>query len=88
MLEESKKTAAREVSSRKEEPAAEGGLDRSKRGSKSMTKKSFGLFSKDRSASGSLANGENGDATPDAKEKLKGRLSMSLGRKKSANILS
>lgn len=88
VLEESKKTAAREVSSRKEEPAAEGGLDRSKRGSKSMTKKSFGLFSKDRSASGSLANGENGDATPDAKEKLKGRLSMSLGRKKSANILS
>ncbi|KAH8177667.1 ubiquitin carboxyl-terminal hydrolase domain-containing protein [Sarocladium implicatum] len=88
VLEESKRTAAKESSSRKEEPSTDGGLDRSKRGSKSMTKKSFGLFSKDRSASGSLANGENGDTTPDAKEKLKGRLSMSLGRKKSANILS
>lgn len=87
VMEESKQTAAKEASTRQPEPAAEsGGLDRAKRGSKSTSKKGFGLFGKDRSASGS-ANGENGDA-PDAKEKLKGRLSMSLGRKKSTNILS
>lgn len=88
VLEESKKTAAKEETSRKDEGGDTGGLDRAKRGSKSMTKKGFGLFSKDRSASGSVTNGENGDATPDTKEKLKGRLSMSLGRKKSTNILS
>lgn len=87
VLEESKKTAAKEESTRKDDGDA-GGLDRSKRGSKSMTKKGFSLFGKDRSASGSAPNGENGSATPDAKEKLKGRLSMSLGRKKSTNILS
>lgn len=85
VLEESKKTAAKEETTRKDEGPEAGGLDRSKRGSKSITKKGFGLFSKDRSASGT---GENGDASPDTKEKLKGRLSMSLGRKKSTNILS
>lgn len=88
VLEASKKTAAEENTHRSKdgESSPMGTLDRTKRGSKSMSKKGFSLFGKDRSASGSVTNG-NGEA-PDTKERLKGRLSMSLGRKKSTNVLS
>lgn len=89
-MEASKKSAAQEDDSRKKDdsqPGSFGFLDRSKRGSKSGTKKGFGFFGKDKQ------NGEesvealtNGDG--DKPEKTKSRLSMGLGRKKSANVLS
>ncbi|KFA64192.1 hypothetical protein S40285_00830 [Stachybotrys chlorohalonatus IBT 40285] len=68
-----------------------GQLDRSKRGSKSLSRKSFGFF-KDR-GNAPAENGHNGDAADkpekaDKSENRFGRLSMTLGRKKSANILS
>ncbi|KAH7326528.1 hypothetical protein B0I35DRAFT_137821 [Stachybotrys elegans] len=65
-----------------------GALDRSKRGSKSLSRKSFSFF-KDRVASGSSENGHSDSGErPDKNEKRLGRLSMTLGRKKSTNVLS
>lgn len=90
VLQESKKSAATENAARKKEEhngGAFGFLDRSKRGSKSGSRKAFGLFGKDKN--GDDASGEvliNGDSPE--KEKTKGRLSMGLGRKKSNNLLS
>lgn len=94
VLEESKKSAAKEESSRKKEsgssnPAPLGILDRSKRGSRSVSRKGFGLFGKDKGAPPVPENGhgeQNGDS--EKPEKLMGRLSMGLGRKKSSNVLS
>ena len=87
VMEESKKTAARENDHRKKEDGGSGSfgfLDRSKRGSKSGSRKAFGLFGKNNDdASESMPNGD----TPEKQEK-KGRLSMGLGRKKSSNMLS
>nr|UWK20417.1 ubiquitin thiolesterase [Trichoderma calamagrostidis] len=85
-LEASKKSAAQEDAARKKEeggPASFGFLDRSKRGSKSMSKRSFSFF-KDKN--GPLSDGSMNGDTPE-KEK-KGRLSMALGRKKSTTFLS
>lgn len=88
VLLESKKSAAKEEDTRKREEGNGGTfgfLDRSKRGSKSGSRKGFGLFGKEKHDD----DGEvltNGD-TPE-KEKSRGRLSMGLGRKKSTNILS
>jgi ubiquitin carboxyl-terminal hydrolase 9/13 len=82
VLEASKRSAAQEEASRKkEEGGSLGFLDRSKRGSKSMSKRSFSFF-KDKNSS--LDNSMNGDAPE--KEK-KGRISMALGRKKSTSFL-
>ncbi|KAH6604696.1 ubiquitin hydrolase [Trichoderma cornu-damae] len=82
-LEASKKSAAQEEATRKkEEGGSFGFLDRSKRGSKSMSKRSFGFF-KDKN--GPLDGSMNGDAPEKDK---KGRISMGLGRKKSTNFLS
>ncbi|KAM0254798.1 hypothetical protein ACHAQJ_006397 [Trichoderma viride] len=80
VLEASKKSAAQEEAARKKE---EGGsfLDRSKRGSKSMSKRSFSFF-KDKNSS--LDSSMNGDAPEKDK---KGRISMALGRKKSTSFL-
>ncbi|KAJ4151390.1 hypothetical protein LMH87_012092 [Akanthomyces muscarius] len=90
VLQASKKSAAKEDGARKKEEGnggAFGFLDRSKRGSKSGSRKAFGLFGKDRNgddAAGDVA--VNGDSPE--KEKTKSRLSIGLGRKKSTNLLS
>ncbi|RFU74186.1 ubiquitin hydrolase [Trichoderma arundinaceum] len=82
VLEASKKSAAQEEAARKKEDGGSFGfLDRSKRGSKSMSKRSFSFF-KDKN--GALDSSLNGDAPE--KEK-KGRISMGLGRKKSTTFL-
>ncbi|KAL7942243.1 deubiquinating enzyme [Trichoderma barbatum] len=82
-LEASKKSAAQEEAIRKKEDGGGFGfLDRSKRGSKSMSKRSFSFF-KDKN--GPLPDGPmNGDAPEKDK---KGRISMGLGRKKSTSFL-
>ncbi|KAF5026788.1 hypothetical protein F66182_1142 [Fusarium sp. NRRL 66182] len=89
VLEASKKSAAQEEETRKKENGAapsNGLLDRTKRGSKSMSRRSFSLFHKDKST-GQPLDSTNGDSS-DKPEKLKDRLSFSLGRKKSTNLLS
>ncbi|KAM0197978.1 hypothetical protein ACHAPI_004306 [Fusarium lateritium] len=89
VLEASKKSAAQEEEVRKKEngtPQSNGILDRTKRGSKSMSRKSFSLFHKDKTA-GPALDTPNSDSS-DKHEKLKDRLSFSLGRKKSTNLLS
>jgi ubiquitin carboxyl-terminal hydrolase 9/13 len=88
-LEASKKSAVQEEEARKKENGASpsnGILDRTKRGSKSMSRKSFSLFHKDKSG-GQTPDTPNGDSG-EKHEKLKDRLSFSLGRKKSTNLLS
>ncbi|KAH7197552.1 uncharacterized protein B0J16DRAFT_261218 [Fusarium flagelliforme] len=88
-LEASKKSAVQEEEARKKENGASpsnGILDRTKRGSKSMSRKSFSLFHKDKSG-GQTPDTPNGDSS-EKHEKLKDRLSFSLGRKKSTNLLS
>ncbi|XP_044714899.1 ubiquitin carboxyl-terminal hydrolase domain-containing protein [Hirsutella rhossiliensis] len=89
---EGKRTEAKEEEPKKKEPNGSGSmsslLDRSKRGSKSMSKRSFSFFHKDKGISDTASGGhENGDA-PEKQEKTKGRLSIGLGRKKSGNLLS
>lgn len=102
-LEASKKTAAQEEKKKENGSSISSGLlDRSKRGSKSMSRKSFGLFHhKDKATAQTLNNTmTNGDANGhapgpsqdkhekvDKHEKLKDRLSFGIGRKKSFNIL-
>lgn len=89
VLEASKKTAVQEDKERKRENGGSstmGFLDRSKRGSKSMAKRSFSLFGgKDKGDGMDLTNGTNGEHSDNGtKDKpTKGRISMSLGRKKS-----
>lgn len=96
VLKESKQTAAKEESVRKKENGSSGGafglLDRSKRGSKSMmTKRSFSFFNRERGESSSTAStsvdGSNGEPA-EANNSFKERLSSTLGRKKSTNVLS
>ncbi|KAJ6779894.1 hypothetical protein PWT90_08592 [Aphanocladium album] len=88
VMQASKKSAAKEEDARKKEEGTNGGafgfLDRSKRGSKSGSRKAFGLFGKDRNGDDEAV--VNGDSPE--KEKSRGRLSMGLGRKKSTNLLS
>ncbi|OBS27326.1 hypothetical protein FPOA_01269 [Fusarium poae] len=89
VLEASKKSAAQEDEVRKKEngtPQSNGILDRTKRGSKSMSRKSFSLFHKDKSGA-QAPDTPNGDSS-EKHDKLKDRLSFSLGRKKSTNLLS
>nr|UWK20429.1 ubiquitin thiolesterase [Trichoderma rubi] len=82
-LDASKKSAAQEEASRKKEDGGSFGfLDRSKRGSKSMSKRSFSFF-KDKN--GTVDSPMNGDAPE--KEKKGPRISMGLGKKKSTNFL-
>ncbi|KAM0666557.1 hypothetical protein ACQRIT_005313 [Beauveria bassiana] len=90
VLQASRKSAAKEEDAREKKEGnggAFGFLDRSKRGSKSGSRKAFGLFGK--GGSGDDAAVEvvvNGDSPE--KEKTRSRLSMGLGRKKSTNLLS
>lgn len=91
-LDASKKSAAQEDDARKKDNGSASGsmgfLDRSKRGSKSMSRKSFNFFHKDKAHNdGAPVESENGD-TPEKAEKTKSRLSIGLGRKKSSNLLS
>ncbi|POR36691.1 Putative ubiquitin carboxyl-terminal hydrolase creB [Tolypocladium paradoxum] len=93
VLDESKKTAAKEDDARKKDSNGSAGpmvgiLDRSKRGSKSMSKKSFSFFHKDKGNSDAVAEASENGETPEKAEKTKGRLSIGLGRKKSSNMLS
>ncbi|EQL01062.1 hypothetical protein OCS_03215 [Ophiocordyceps sinensis CO18] len=86
-----KKTEGKEEEPKKKEPNGSGSmsgiLDRSKRGSKSMSKRSFSFFHKDKGVGDvPLGGNENGEA-PEKQEKTKGRLSIGLGRKKSGNLL-
>ena len=94
VLDESKKTAAKEDQARKKETNGNGTvggmagiLDRSKRGSKSMSKKSFSFFHKDKGGADATTEGSESGELPEKQEK-KGRLSMGLGRKKSSGLLS
>ncbi|OAQ81581.1 ubiquitin carboxyl-terminal hydrolase 12 [Purpureocillium lilacinum] len=94
VLDESKKTAAKEDQARKKETNGNGAvggmagiLDRSKRGSKSMSKKSFSFFHKDKGGADATTEGSESGELPEKQEK-KGRLSMGLGRKKSSGLLS
>ncbi|KND86081.1 putative ubiquitin carboxyl-terminal hydrolase creB [Tolypocladium ophioglossoides CBS 100239] len=92
-LDESKKTAAKEDDARKKDSNGSAGpvagiLDRSKRGSKSMSKKSFSFFHKDKGNSDAVTEESENGETPEKPEKTKGRLSIGLGRKKSSNVLS
>ncbi|PNY29332.1 ubiquitin carboxyl-terminal hydrolase creB [Tolypocladium capitatum] len=92
VLEESKKTAANEDNARKRDSNGSSGpmagiLDRSKR-SRSLSKRSFSFFHKDKGNSDAVAGGSENGETPEKPEKTKGRLSIGLGRKKSSNMLS
>lgn len=93
---EGTRSEAREEEARKKEPNGSGSiggsmagiLDRSRKGSKSMSKRSFSFFHKDKGVGDASPGGnENGEA-PEKQEKTKGRLSIGLGRKKSGNLLS
>lgn len=96
-LEESKKLATEEETRKKEEGPTStptdspSSLNRSNRGSKSVSRKSFGFLSKDKSKRDSTSDaavdsGENGER-PEG-HKLKERFSFSIGRKKSNAYLS
>ena len=96
-LDASKKSAAEEEDSRNKDNSTAGSLgffDRSKRGSKTLSRKNFNFFHKDKVGNDSavVEEGENGDTpekpSPEKPEKTKGRLSIGLGRKKSTNMLS
>jgi ubiquitin carboxyl-terminal hydrolase 9/13 len=71
-------------------------LSRSARGSKSMSRKSFGFLGKDKERdkgeAGSSANGANGGEANgpggEKQEKLKERFTFGIGKKKSTNVLS
>lgn len=105
-LEASKQSHAEEQAAREggdalgTSPKVGGFLSRTKTGSKSLSRKSFGLLGKDKdrikealraegaaAGEGSAANGPNGNGAPaagDKSGKLKERLSFGLGRKKSS----
>lgn len=89
-IEASKKSAAQEDDERGKDEGASGSLgflDRSKRGSRSMSRKSFNIFHKDKGDGESNAvatASQNGDS-PEKPEKHRSRLSIGLGRKKSKN---
>ncbi|KAK8125864.1 uncharacterized protein PG998_001623 [Apiospora kogelbergensis] len=96
-LEESKKAVEDESSKSKESAGPSMGiLNRTNRGSKSMSRKSLNFLSKDKSKRGSgeapTETAQNGEAVNPEKAphtpKIKERFSFSLGRKKSHNVLS
>ena len=93
VLRESKKTAAKEENARKKEDGGEsrpfGFLDRSKRGSKSMAKRSFSFFNREKGEQVPPLPSDTPNGGPsENKEGRKGRLSSTLGRKKSSGVLS
>ncbi|KAI1213807.1 cysteine proteinase [Annulohypoxylon truncatum] len=95
-LEASKKIAEEEEAKRNEQNDSVPSLPKPNRGSKSMSRKSFGFLSKDRTKRDSLdvsENGHNGESAAHAHDKpephvrLKKSFSFSLGRKKSQSNL-
>lgn len=96
-LEESKKIAEEEEAKRNEQDDSVPSLPKPNRGSKSMSRKSFGFLSKDRTKRDSLDVSENGHSAegavhahdkPEPHIRLKKSFSFSLGRKKSHSNLS
>ncbi|CAH0019465.1 unnamed protein product [Clonostachys rhizophaga] len=89
-LEESKKLAKEENAKKRESGSSSpfGLLDRSKRGSKSMAKRSFSFFHREKGDNSHFGNSETNGEHSEGKDSLKDRLSSSLGRKKSTNILA
>lgn len=89
-LNASKKSAIEEEKNRsKDETTGNGSfLDRSKRGSKSISRKGFGLFGKDKTPVPEEAIDSTQNGVPPEKHERKSRLSIGLGRKKSSNILA
>ncbi|KAI1402378.1 cysteine proteinase [Hypoxylon fuscum] len=97
-LEASKKMAEEEEAKRKEEEDSVTSLSRSNRGSRTMSRKSFGFLNKDRAKrdSGEVTEngGQNGESAarshdkPEQHFKLKKSFSFSLGRKKSQSNIS
>ncbi|RCI11268.1 hypothetical protein L249_7229 [Ophiocordyceps polyrhachis-furcata BCC 54312] len=63
-------------------------FDWSKRGSRSMSKRSFSFFHRDKASGSGASQGSENDDEAKKQEKPKGRLSIGLGRKKSGNLLS
>lgn len=96
-LEASKKMAEEEDANRQEQDDSVPSLQRSNRGSRTMSRKSFGFLNKDRMKRDSVEvteNGQNGESSaaghdkPEQQFKLKKSFSFSLGRKKSHSNLS
>ncbi|KAI1338512.1 cysteine proteinase [Xylariaceae sp. FL0016] len=97
-LEESKKMADDEEAQRQEQGDSVPALNRANRGSKSMSRKSFGFLNKSKRDSaevtdeGQHQNGESaGPSTADKPEhqhRLRKSFSFGIGRKKSHNVLS
>ncbi|KAI1765304.1 cysteine proteinase [Hypoxylon sp. FL1150] len=96
-LEASKKMAEEEDAKRKEQDDSVPSLSRSHRGSRTMSRKSFGFLNKDRMKRDSgevVENGQNGESAvashdkPEQQSKLKKSFSFSLGRKKSHSNIS
>ncbi|XDG07039.1 hypothetical protein ABKA04_006654 [Annulohypoxylon sp. FPYF3050] len=96
-LEESKKIAEEEEAKRNEQDDSVPSLPKPNRGSKSVSRKSFGFLSKDRTKRDSLDVSENGHSgesaahvhdKPEPHIRLKKSFSFSLGRKKSHSNLS
>ncbi|KAI0383758.1 cysteine proteinase [Hypomontagnella monticulosa] len=99
-LEASKKLAEEEEVNRKEKEDSVPSLQRSNRGSRTMSRKSFGFLNKDKAKRDSIdvpengQNGHNGDSAahghdkPEHQSKLKKSFSFSLGRRKSQSNLS
>jgi ubiquitin carboxyl-terminal hydrolase 9/13 len=90
VIEESKKSAAREESARKKEngeSSSYGMLSLSKNGGKSMNKRSFSFFNREK-GDRDAASGETNGGPAETKEGFASRLSSSLLKKKSSNILT
>ncbi|KAI1394255.1 cysteine proteinase [Hypoxylon trugodes] len=96
-LEASKKIAEEEEAKRKEADDDVPALQRPSRGSRTMSRKSFGFLNKDKAKRDSTEiaeNGHNGESAvhshdkPEQHFKLRKSFSFSLGRKKSHNNLS
>lgn len=91
VIEASKKSAAKEESARRKESGESspfGFLDRSKRGSKSMAKRSFSFFNREKGEQGPVPGDTPNGGPAESKDGRKGRLSSTIGRKKSNNVLS
>lgn len=62
--------------------------DRSKRSSRTVSRRSFGFFTKDRGNGEPSPEGREKEATPEKADKTRARLGVGLGRKKSNNAVA
>ncbi|KAI8628027.1 cysteine proteinase [Xylariaceae sp. FL1651] len=91
-LEESKKMAASEKEKQKEEDDSVPALNRTNRGSKSMSRKSFGFLRAKRDSIETSDGSQNGESTAHVQDqpepfKLRKSFSFGLGRRKSSKLL-